>query len=68
MLGDILLDMVASLIKSKMPADQKIRLSFEPPEGKIIIKHLCQDKKGKTIKNATYEVSFKKLKQIFDKT
>ncbi|MBA7495379.1 hypothetical protein ES702_05961 [subsurface metagenome] len=63
MLGDILATMIGQLIKSKMPPDQKIRLSFEPPKGKIIVKHL-HDKN----KNDTYEISFKQIKDIFDKT
>ena len=67
MLGDIILEVFSSLIKSKMPADQKVRLSFDPPEGKIIIK-LLHHKNKKIVKNDTYELSFKQLKTVFDKT
>ena len=41
---------------------QKIKLEFEPPEGKMLVKHIKPDGS-----NHTYEVSFEKIKEMIEK-
>jgi len=53
-------ELVKSVISS-ITGGQKIKLEFEPPEGKMLIKHKKPDGS-----NHTYEITFIQLKEMMN--
>lgn len=55
--------LVKSVINSFLGSNsQKIKMEFEPPEGKMLIRHIEPDGS-----NHTYEISFEKIKEMINK-
>lgn len=59
---DLIGESVVKNIINSITGGQKIKLEFEPPQGKMLIKHIKPDGS-----NHTYEVSFEKIKEMIEK-